>query len=109
MKKTNVNISLNAIKLALRDLENAVEALETATTQSEHTIVWHDASQELPKRSMKVLVHTSDGVVIEVDYSKKWRAFNAADFLPNADHAFTDVTYWAEIPKPPVTEEVDDE
>ena len=62
------------------------------------TIQWHRAD-ELPEKSMEVVVVCDGGHVANVGYSSKYKAFNTHDTAKPQDAARTalnDVTAWTE-------------
>ena len=61
-------------------------------------IKWFRPEEKMPdKGTQDVLVITDTNNFYEVDYSDKYKAFNARD--DNAKHAFDNVKYWAYLPK----------
>ena len=58
-------------------------------------IHWKKASEELPVRSCVVVAITSDGLVLDVNYSILHKKFNAIDFLePEFAWADEKIAYW---------------
>ena len=61
---------------------------------------WINADERLPTKSGKYLVYCEDGFCAVTGFSTKWNKFNASDISNNCEHAFYDVTHWAEIEVP---------
>lgn len=67
---------------------------------------WISVADRLPEKSGMVMVLTPgfEGLTRHLhitNYSAQHKAFNAYDGQENMDHAFTEVDYWAELPKGP--------
>lgn len=67
------------------------------------TIEWHNAAEELPKKSCEVLVLTQPNFYV-TSFSSKYKRFNTQDYYDEEtmrQTAFADgcVKYWAELHK----------
>ena len=45
----------------------------------EINIIWHKASEELPKQSCRVIIANPNGFIIDTEYSSKFKLFNCSD------------------------------
>ena len=74
--------------------------------------IWHNAKNETPIVSCKVLVLAENGAVYTISYSKIWNAFNVSDGYDYTEEevkecAFDDVIAWAYLSD--VLEEINNE
>ena len=64
------------------------------------TIVWHDATKELPENTGTYLVITRANFVMTIDYSAKHKLFNCQDW--DTEQGALETTfppkYWAILP-----------
>ena len=61
---------------------------------------WISVSERLPESSCECLVATNIGGIYQVNYSHRYKAFNALD-TDEAKYAMLTVTHWMPLPEPP--------
>ena len=61
---------------------------------------WISVKDRLPERSGEYLVFTANGAYMALEYSEKHRAFNASDWLEDANKAIS-CTHWMPLPDVP--------
>lgn len=64
---------------------------------------WVSVDDRLPEASCECLVATAVGGVYLVNYSHRYKAFNATDELNGNKYAMHSVTHWMPLPSPPET------
>ena len=62
--------------------------------------MWISVEDRLPEKSCECLVATNIGGIYQVNYSHRYKAFNALD-TDEAKYAMRSVTHWMPLPEPP--------
>lgn len=76
------------------------EAIERIGNMSVKPSEWISVEERLPEESCECLVATNIGSVYQVNYSHRYKAFNALD-TDGAKYAMITVTHWMPLPEPP--------
>ena len=78
--------------------DNTIDANDIARFPT--ALGWISTKEKLPDSEREVLALSEKGAFIVLNYSPKWKAFNAHDRLETNGHE-VNVDYWMDIPKAP--------